>query len=162
MRLVLADAPLDWSKVKTAKDLEPFADRDSAMADTVEREVMAKHHHAFLITGEFSEYVHPDIGNDLPAEGDALMHALIAAGGQDPDWLTEAQLTGNPVRIPAGRYKRWYATLPAELRESIEQHWGPPPGELFVDDSGDSGEPEIVLAALRSGNVVLIYEPTLR
>ncbi len=53
MRLVLADAPLDWSKVKTAKDLEPFADRDTAMADTVEREVIAKHHHAFLITGEF-------------------------------------------------------------------------------------------------------------
>jgi len=53
VRLVLADAPLDWSKVKSAKDLEPFADRDTAMADTVEREVMAKHRHAFLITGEF-------------------------------------------------------------------------------------------------------------
>jgi len=53
VRLVLADGPLDWSKVKTAKDLEPFADRDTAMADTIEREVFAKHHHAFLITGEF-------------------------------------------------------------------------------------------------------------
>jgi hypothetical protein len=53
VRLVLADGPLDWSKVKTAKDLEPFADRDTAMADTVEHEVLAKHHHAFLITGEF-------------------------------------------------------------------------------------------------------------
>jgi hypothetical protein len=53
VRLVLGDGPLDWSKVKTAKDLEPFADRDTAMADTVEREVIAKHHHAFLITGEF-------------------------------------------------------------------------------------------------------------
>ena len=52
-RLVLGDGPLDWSKVTTAKDLEPFADRDTAMADTVEREVFAKHHHAFLITGEF-------------------------------------------------------------------------------------------------------------
>lgn len=53
VRLVLADAPLDWSKIKTAKDLEPFADRDTAMAETIEREVIAKHHHAFLITGEF-------------------------------------------------------------------------------------------------------------
>ncbi len=53
VRLVLADAPLDWSKVKNAKDLERFADRDTAMAGTVEREVMAKHHRAFLITGEF-------------------------------------------------------------------------------------------------------------
>ena len=53
VRLVLGDGPLDWSKVRTAKDLEAFADRDTAMADTVEREVIAKHHHAFLITGEF-------------------------------------------------------------------------------------------------------------
>ena len=45
--------PSRRSRVKTAKDLEPFADRDTAMADTVEREVFAKHHHAFLITGEF-------------------------------------------------------------------------------------------------------------
>lgn len=53
IRLVLADAPLDWSKIRTAKDLEPFADRDTAMADTVERETIAKHRRAFLITGEF-------------------------------------------------------------------------------------------------------------
>lgn len=53
VRLVLADAPLDWSKVTRVKDLEPFADRDLAMADTVEREVFARHHRAFLITGEF-------------------------------------------------------------------------------------------------------------
>jgi hypothetical protein len=53
LRLVLADGPLDWSKVKTAKDLEPFDDRDTAMADAIEREVFAKHRHAFLITGEF-------------------------------------------------------------------------------------------------------------
>jgi hypothetical protein len=53
VRLVLGDGPLDWSKVRTAKDLEAFADRDTAIADTVEREVIAKHRHAFLITGEF-------------------------------------------------------------------------------------------------------------
>jgi hypothetical protein len=53
VRIVLADAPLDWSKIKTVKDLLPFSDRDTAMADIVEREVIAKHHHAFMITGEF-------------------------------------------------------------------------------------------------------------
>lgn len=53
IRLVLADAPLDWSKIKTAKDLEAFSDRDAAMADTVEREVLAKHRHALFIAGEF-------------------------------------------------------------------------------------------------------------
>ena len=65
VRLVLADAPLDWSKVKTAQDLEAFADRDTAMADTVEREVIAKHRRAFLITGEF----HAEKKTQDPADG---------------------------------------------------------------------------------------------
>ncbi|GIH28598.1 cobaltochelatase CobN [Acrocarpospora phusangensis] len=94
------------------------------------------------------------LGDDLPRhDGDALIHALIAAGGQDPDWLTEEQLAGNPVRIPAGRYTAWYRTLPEDLREAMERHWGPPPGELYVQDG------DIVLAALRSGNVVVMVQP---
>ncbi|GAA1020520.1 cobaltochelatase CobN [Acrocarpospora pleiomorpha] len=95
-----------------------------------------------------------ELGEDLPRhEGDALIHALIAAGGQDPDWLTEEQLAGNPVRIPAERYIEWYRTLPGDLREGMERHWGPPPGELYVQDG------DIVLAALRSGNVVVMVQP---
>ena len=31
--------------------------------------------------------------------GNALIHALIAAGGQDPEWLTQAQLTDAHVRM---------------------------------------------------------------
>ncbi|GFJ88146.1 hypothetical protein Prum_017880 [Phytohabitans rumicis] len=67
------------------------------------------------------------VGSELPADGDALMHRLIAAGGQDPDWLTDEQLAGNPVRIPARDYLAYDRTLPARLREQIERHWGPPP-----------------------------------
>ncbi|GEL20470.1 cobaltochelatase subunit CobN [Pseudonocardia asaccharolytica] len=91
-------------------------------------------------------------------DGDALVHALIAAGGQDPDWLTEEQLSGNPIRISAARYRQWFAQLPAELRERVEEHWGPAPGELFVDRSADP-DGEIVIAALRAGNVVLMVQP---
>ncbi|MEU9885281.1 cobaltochelatase subunit CobN [Sphaerisporangium sp. NPDC051011] len=101
-------------------------------------------------------------GGEIPGvdrqDGDALIHALIAAGGQDQDWLTEAQLEGNPVRISAARYREWYATLPGDLREGMERHWGPPPGELFVDRSRDP-DGEIVLAALRAGNLVVMVQP---
>jgi cobaltochelatase CobN len=99
---------------------------------------------------------------DIPgvdaSDGDALIHALIERGGQDPDWLTDGQLAANPIRMSAKDYREWFATLPAELTDAIEQHWGPPPGELFVDRSRDP-DGEIVIAALQAGNVVLIVQP---
>ncbi|MBI0299411.1 cobaltochelatase subunit CobN [Streptomyces sp. PRKS01-29] len=90
--------------------------------------------------------------------GDELIYALIEAGGHDQEWLTEEQLAKNPVRIPAADYRRWYATLPRELRDAVEEHWGPPPGEMFVDTSRDP-EGEIVLAALRRGNLLVVIQP---
>ncbi|TYB55973.1 cobaltochelatase subunit CobN [Nonomuraea sp. PA05] len=98
-----------------------------------------------------------DLGDGFPGvaeqDGDALIHALIAAGGQDQDWLTEEHLAGNPVRISAASYERWYRTLPEDLRHAMERHWGPPPGELFVHEG------DIVLAALRAGNLVVMVQP---
>ncbi|MEW1889646.1 cobaltochelatase subunit CobN [Streptomyces sp. NPDC085659] len=91
-------------------------------------------------------------------DGDELIYALIEAGGHDQEWLTEEQLARNPVRIPAADYRRWYATLPAELREGVEEHWGPPPGEMFVDRSRNP-EGDIVLAALRRGNLLILIQP---
>lgn len=91
-------------------------------------------------------------------DGDELIYALIEAGGHDQEWLTEEQLARNPVRIPAADYRRWYATLPAELREAVEEHWGPAPGEMFVDRSRNP-EGDIVLAALRRGNLLILIQP---
>jgi cobaltochelatase CobN len=88
------------------------------------------------------------------AAGDALIHALIAAGGQDEEWLTGAQLSAAHVRITRAEYEAWTAGLPAALREEAERAWGPAPGSLFVNDDGD-----IVLAALRAGNIVVMIQP---
>src|SRR5688500_10046359 len=92
--------------------------------------------------------------SDDTEAGDALIHALIAAGGQDEEWLTEAQLTDSHVRIGADDYRRWTAHLPAELMDDVTEAWGPAPGKLFVND-----ENEIVLATLRAGNVVVLIQP---
>ncbi len=93
-----------------------------------------------------------------PADGDALIHAVIAAGGQDPEWLTDQQLATAAVRIPAAQYRGWFDRLPAELRAAMEKAWGPPPGDLYVDRSA-SADGDIVLAALRAGHVVLLVQP---
>ncbi|MFZ2511449.1 MAG: cobaltochelatase subunit CobN [Gordonia sp. (in: high G+C Gram-positive bacteria)] len=89
---------------------------------------------------------------------DALMHALIDAGGQDADWLTEESLAANPIRVSAADYTDWFERLPEGLRSAVVEHWGPPPGELFVDRSTDSAG-EIVIAAMTFGNVVLLVQP---
>ena len=92
-------------------------------------------------------------------DGDALIHALIAAGGQDEDWLTDEQLAGNPVRIRAaglpGVVRR---RCPRAARRRHRALGRSRPGELFVDRSRDP-DGEIVLAALRAGNVVVLVQP---
>ncbi|RNL60783.1 cobaltochelatase subunit CobN [Nocardioides marmoriginsengisoli] len=101
--------------------------------------------------GEVTKYL--DYEDDTEA-GNGLIHALIAAGGQDEEWLTNAQLTDSHARINVDDYTRWTADLPADLRDDMVAAWGPAPGSLFVNDAG-----EIVLATLRAGNVVLLIQP---
>ena len=96
---------------------------------------------------------HPDT-----TAGNALISGLIAAGGQDPEWLTAEQLSGQPIRIPAETYRRWLAELPSDLVAAISEAWGPAPGELFVDRSHDANG-EIVAAALQAGNLVILVQP---
>ncbi|MCV7134730.1 cobaltochelatase subunit CobN [Mycobacterium hodleri] len=91
-------------------------------------------------------------------DGDALIHALIERGGQDPDWLTEEQLARNPIRVSAKDYRAWFATLPSGLADAVVEHWGPPPGDLFVDRTHDP-EGEIVIAAMQSDNIVIMVQP---
>ncbi|WP_031510534.1 cobaltochelatase subunit CobN [Streptomyces megasporus] len=94
---------------------------------------------------------------ELPETGDELIHRLIAAGGHDVEWLTEEQLAAAPARVPLRDYREWFATLDPELRDAMREHWGEPPGSLYVDGEGENAE--IVLASLRFGNVVVMIQP---
>ena len=88
-----------------------------------------------------------------PEEGDALIHALIGAGGHDLEFLTEEQLGGAAGRLDARRYAEWFARLPDGLRARVEEQWGLPPGELYVDGG------EIVVSGLSFGNVFVGIQP---
>jgi cobaltochelatase CobN len=90
------------------------------------------------------------------AHGDELVHALIAGGGHDPEFLTDEQLADAPLRLPVADYLDWYRTLPAQLRDGVEERWGPPtppPGAPYVD-----GE-DFVIAGLELGNVLVAIQP---
>ncbi|MGA9611962.1 MAG: cobaltochelatase subunit CobN [Mycobacterium sp.] len=91
---------------------------------------------------------------DETQAGDRLMHTLIDAGGQDEQWLTTGQVDDAQVKVASAQYAQWTADLPAALRDAMADAWGPAPGRLFVNDDGD-----LVLAALRSGNIVLMIQP---
>jgi cobaltochelatase CobN len=85
--------------------------------------------------------------------GDELMHALIDAGGHDPEFLTDDQLAVSPLRLGVADYLSAYAELPDELRAAIEERWGAPPGDRYLD--GD----DFVIAGLELGNVLIAIQP---
>lgn len=87
--------------------------------------------------------------------GDAFMHAVIAAGGHDPEWLTEAVLENNPLRLSATDYQKFFDTLPAEMQEEMTEHWGVAPGTHYVNPTTK----EIYVAGLQFGNVVVMVQP---
>jgi cobaltochelatase CobN len=90
---------------------------------------------------------------DIPETGDELMHTLIAAGGHDPEFLTDEILAAAPLRIPVADYLDWYGTLDPKLGESMERQWGPPPGPHYRD--GD----DLVIAGIELGDVVVLIQP---
>jgi hypothetical protein len=51
VRVVLADPPIDWSKVKNKDDYDPFASRDPDWVRVIENDVLKKGRTGFLIAG---------------------------------------------------------------------------------------------------------------
>ncbi|MFN2555815.1 MAG: cobaltochelatase subunit CobN [Nitriliruptorales bacterium] len=91
----------------------------------------------------------------VPPDGDSLVHALIASGGHDQEFLTEAQLAGASGRLEAERYAAWFQRLPVSLREAVERHWGPPPGELYLSPDRRA----FVVSGLVFGHVFVGIQP---
>jgi cobaltochelatase CobN len=97
---------------------------------------------------------------DIPQDGDALIHALIAGGGHDPEFLTDELLAAAALRIPAADYLDWLATLPADLTASISERWGAPPGERYLDrGERASAGGDLIVAGLELGDVVVLIQP---
>jgi hypothetical protein len=67
LRVVAADPPIDWSKIRSYEDLRPFFDRDGSIASVMEKEVLSRNRKALMLFGVF-HLLH----GGGPAEGDAV------------------------------------------------------------------------------------------
>jgi cobaltochelatase CobN len=67
-----------------------------------------------------------DTGPSLPADGQALIEAVIAASVQDPEFATARAHTDSPGWVTAGQYHAWSAGVPEQARAGIAARWGGP------------------------------------
>jgi len=90
---------------------------------------------------------------EIPADGDALMAALLARGGYDTDVLTEDQLAYADARYSRDAYAAWYAAFPQSVRDDVAMQWGDAPGRAYR--SGD----DVYVAGMRFGNIFVMIQP---
>ena len=91
--------------------------------------------------------------DDIPADGDRLLAELIDRFSYEEETLTTAQLERALGAVPAADYAAWFADLPKPLRDHVVEHWGEPPGSIYVHDGA------IRLAGLTLGNVIVMVQP---
>ena len=72
--------------------------------------------------------------DDIPADGDTLMAELIDRFSYEKESLTTAQLERAVGAVDAAEYREWFAALPKALRDNVVEHWGEPPGSVYVHD----------------------------
>ena len=71
LRILLGDPPIDWENVHTQADHRKWVEmRDTFPADLIQREVLAKRHHALLRYGQM-HYQRKQIAANYESEGDA-------------------------------------------------------------------------------------------
>jgi cobaltochelatase CobN len=90
---------------------------------------------------------------DFPEDGDQLVHALIDRGGQDVEYLTEAQMRDAVGHVPVETYRRWFEALPEPIQTAMQEAWGPPPGDVL------RWRDRLIIPGLRYGNIFVGVQP---
>ncbi|GAC1466973.1 MAG: cobaltochelatase subunit CobN [Isosphaeraceae bacterium] len=90
---------------------------------------------------------------DIPSDGDQLMHQLIDRCTNDEEFLTDDQL-GNAVgHVSLATYDAWFNELPASARAAMIDQWGMPLGSVGrIDD-------RLAIPGLVFGNVFVGIQP---
>jgi cobaltochelatase CobN len=91
--------------------------------------------------------------DDIPADGDALMHRLIDRCTNDEEFLTDEQLRGAVGHVSLATYDAWFNELPDPARQALVAQWGIPLGAVGrIDD-------KLAIPGLVLGNVFIGIQP---
>jgi cobaltochelatase CobN len=94
-----------------------------------------------------------DTGPTLPADGQGLIEALIAASIHDGEFASEAAHTDPAGWVTAEQYRAWLSEFVAESRKAIVDQWGDADGSPQFHDDG------FPIAGLRLGNIFVGIQP---
>ncbi len=90
---------------------------------------------------------------DIPPDGDVLMHALIDRCTNDEEFLTDDQLRNAVGHVSESSYRKGFAALPDSARRAMIDQWGEPPGTVMAIDG------RLAIPGLRFGNVFVGIQP---
>jgi cobaltochelatase CobN len=94
------------------------------------------------------------LAGELPADGQALIEALLAGRSNDPESGHRPALD----HLPLARYRAWYDQLPAQGRERLEAVWGPPERDAGLERLPAGGQ-GFAVRGLGFGRVCLLIQP---
>lgn len=90
----------------------------------------------------------------LPEDGQALMKEILSGVTNDRSWASAEQMAARAVdAISAGEYKKWFAKLPAAVKDDMVEAWGDPPGDLFYYHE------HLLVPGIINGNIFIGIQP---
>jgi len=90
---------------------------------------------------------------DIPEDGDELVHRIIERCSNDRDSLTEEQMRLAAGHVDRRQYAQWFQGFAPQVQEQLKEAWGDPPGQVYR--TGDS----LAIAGLDLGNVFVGLQP---
>jgi len=90
---------------------------------------------------------------DIPEDGDELVHRLIERCSNDRDSLTDDQMRLAVGHVGSREYRQWYSGFPDKVQQELQDSWGDAPGQVYRT------EDNLAIAGLQMGNVFLGLQP---
>jgi len=91
--------------------------------------------------------------DDIPEDGDELVHRIIERCSNDLDTLTEEQLRLAVGHVTTQQYGLWFQDFPEKVKRELSDSWGEPPGQVYRSNGS------LAIAGIDLGNVFVGLQP---